>query len=473
MGGPIPKCRKMTTTTTPKRKKRKPYGFDPAFEQGLITASIIVREVYERVGSGLAIARLHAPEAKVCLQALKWSVQKHGSHPGGIEPILQRIEELCTEERKISPEDAAKTKAWLSYVDRDSLPDTESLIKTAGHNIKARMLEDVVEDISDGDNIETDELTDRIEAAGRVGQFNNNPGIDWNDSTFDEAFLDLPNVHRIPFGITQLDEYLEGGYGQGHFGLILAGTNAGKSFFLVNTAVAASLQGYDVAYATLEMNEHDTYTRAFSCLTGVPLTNIKISKEARKLCIKRRQDILKHVPMGNIRVKFFDAGTTSIDDITGWVESEDRRTKKNHQVVIIDYLDKVGPGRGSKKTDNSYVTYGNIFERFRLWCLKNQKYGLSASQSKNLMSGNKRKMIDNPEGIEKKNPQLTSEDISDSLNKSRVVDVIVGLTESFITVVKNRHGPCGGVVQEFTKPTSVGCIHPDYVSIGMRRAGLV
>jgi hypothetical protein len=41
-----------------------------------------------------------------------------------------------------------------------------------------------------------------------------------------------------------------------------------------------------------------------------------------------------------------------------------------------------------------------------------------------------------------------------------------------MSVVKNRHGPVGGIIGEFDKATAVGCVHPDYIEIGLKMAGL-
>jgi replicative DNA helicase len=74
---------------------------------------------------------------------------------------------------------------------------------------------------------------------------------------------------RIPFGITDVDEFLDGGVKRGKYIVIGARTNAGKSIMSMYPAWEASKLGYRVLCCTNEMTDTEMSIRFLSKISGV------------------------------------------------------------------------------------------------------------------------------------------------------------------------------------------------------------
>lgn len=153
----------------------------------------------------------------------------------------------------------------------------------------------------------------------------------------------------VPTGITPIDKALGGGMGQGTLTVLLAPTNAGKSFFLVNVLYHAIMANKKIAYIVHEDEEIPTVLRALSRLTGIPKNKMfsSVLNEREKEKIKIAKQLLKkHVVM-----KFMYGSETTIEEVRDWLFL--KKKEFNFDLAIDDYGQFI---RTRVKTDGERFT---------------------------------------------------------------------------------------------------------------------
>jgi len=140
-----------------------------------------------------------------------------------------------------------------------------------------------------------DEISKTINDALKLGS-DNNFGYDYL-ADFEERFKPK---HRNPVttGWDEMDDITSGGLGRNELGVVIAPTGAGKSMVLVHLGVQALREGKNVIHYTLELQDTVVANRYDSCLTGLPLTEIKSFKDEILEEVKKVQGslIIKEYP---------------------------------------------------------------------------------------------------------------------------------------------------------------------------------
>lgn len=138
--------------------------------------------------------------------------------------------------------------------------------------------------------------------------------------------------HRIaiPTPWPQFNELLQGGLGNGDFGLIFGNPGGGKSWSLVALGGHAVKLGYNVVHYTLELGEDYVGRRYDAFFTKIPVGEITAHKE-------RVTEVLEDLP-GKLIIKEFPTGKASMSTIESHLtKCTDLGTKPD--LVIIDYVD--------------------------------------------------------------------------------------------------------------------------------------
>jgi len=141
----------------------------------------------------------------------------------------------------------------------------------------------------------------------------------------------------------KINELLQGGLGQGDFGLIFGNPGGGKSWSLVALGGHAVRMGYNVLHYTLELGEDYVGRRYDSFFTKVPVNHISSHQD-------QVREIIPQIP-GKLVIKEFPMGKATIHT----VESHIRKCTDldiQPDLVIIDYVDLLSSRR--KNVDRKY-----------------------------------------------------------------------------------------------------------------------
>ena len=134
----------------------------------------------------------------------------------------------------------------------------------------------------------------------------------------------------IPTPWKEFNNILQGGLGNGDFGLIFGGPGAGKSWGLVALAGHAVKLGYNVVYYTLELGEDYVGRRFDAYFTQIPANEVMYHKDVI-------QETMDKLP-GNLIIKEFAPGKAGISSVESHItKCGDLGTKPD--LVVIDYVD--------------------------------------------------------------------------------------------------------------------------------------
>ena len=134
----------------------------------------------------------------------------------------------------------------------------------------------------------------------------------------------------IPTPWTEFNGLLQGGLGNGDFGLIFGGPGGGKSWSLVALAGHAVKMGYNVIYYTLELGEDYVGRRFDAYFTQIPANEIMYHKD-------KVEAVMNKLP-GNLIIKGFSPGKAGISTLESHIQKcEDLGAKPD--MIVIDYVD--------------------------------------------------------------------------------------------------------------------------------------
>lgn len=144
----------------------------------------------------------------------------------------------------------------------------------------------------------------------------------------------------VPTPWTEFNELLQGGLGNGDFGLMFGGPGAGKSWSLVAIAGHAVKMGFNVVYYTLELGEDYVGRRFDAYFTQIPANEITFHKD-------KVEAVMTKIP-GKLIIKGFSPGKASISSVESHIQKcTDLGTKPD--LVVIDYVDLLRSKRVSRE----------------------------------------------------------------------------------------------------------------------------
>ena len=154
----------------------------------------------------------------------------------------------------------------------------------------------------------------------------------------------------IPTPWTRINELLQGGLGNGDFGLIFGNPGGGKSWSLVAIGGYAVRMGYNVVHYTLELGEQYVGRRYDAFFSKIPVDKI----------LKNRERIEEIMPSleGELIIKEFPTGRATMSTIESHITKiTDMGIKPD--LVIIDYVDLLGT---KKKTADRKGEIDDIYQ---------------------------------------------------------------------------------------------------------------
>tara|TARA_B100000287_G_scaffold299732_1_gene282879 strand:- start:245 stop:1612 length:1368 start_codon:yes stop_codon:yes gene_type:complete len=134
----------------------------------------------------------------------------------------------------------------------------------------------------------------------------------------------------IPTPWGQINDLLQGGLGNGDFGLIFGNPGGGKSWSLVALGGFAVRLGYNVLHYTLELGEEYVGLRYDAFFSKIPVNNITSNRD-------KVEEIIPELP-GKLIIKEFPTGRTTVNRIESHIQkAQDSGVKPD--LIIIDYVD--------------------------------------------------------------------------------------------------------------------------------------
>ena len=185
-----------------------------------------------------------------------------------------------------------------------------------------------------------DSIKSMIENAMKAGQ-DKNMGHEYNKDV--ESRYREDNRMTVPTPWDTINDMLQGGLGNGDFGLIFGNPGGGKSWSLIALGGFAIKMGYNVLHYTLELGEDYVGRRYDAFFSTIPVNKILQSREK----VEETVGSLK----GELIIKEFPTGRATINTIEAHI-AKVKSLGIEPDLVIIDYVDLLSSKR--KSTDRKF-----------------------------------------------------------------------------------------------------------------------
>ena len=142
----------------------------------------------------------------------------------------------------------------------------------------------------------------------------------------------------VPTPWDKINNLLQGGLGNGDFGLIFGNPGGGKSWSLVALGGHAVRLGYNVLHYTLELGEEYVGKRYDAFFTKIPVNKVDSHRD-------KVEELIPQLP-GKLIIKEYPTGRASVSTIESHIAKSTSMGVKP-DLVIIDYVDLLS----SRKTN--------------------------------------------------------------------------------------------------------------------------
>lgn len=415
------------------RAKKEPYDFTEDFERALVALVCSRPRVYARIGEEVDPECVNAPAARLALRAARSIAQDTGRGPTSLLLVIQRLRRWMGD-GKITQADVEGVADLFDAAEDAQLPAEDALIAEVAPILKRRLereavLESIAELQKSGDPTRALRKLDR---AARVGQSSESRGTLFGPQAWQQIAA-VRHLARVPTGIQELDDALQGGPPRGSCNVWLAATGGGKSMGLIQNAATAALCALNTVYWSLELPEHVISARLAANLSG-ELVDDMLDPDSEGYA-RGSANIDARIAAGQLGRVFvckYTPKATTIFDLRDATHAWEQEMGVRADVVVVDYADKLAStGKGTKDKDGStYHSAGDIYEDFRIWMEQEGRWGWTASQA--------------GRSKDKGSRMLDVDDVADSMNKVRVADLVLSLNardeQLVLFVAKNRHG---------------------------------
>jgi replicative DNA helicase len=166
-------------------------------------------------------------------------------------------------------------------------------------------------------------------------------------------------VVATPWG--KFNELMQGGLGNGDFGLIFGNPGGGKSWTLVALGGYAVKMGYNVLHYTLELGEDYVGRRYDAFFTGKPVDTLFKNRD-------KVEEIVKELP-GQLIIKEYAPGQATVNTLRAHIQKcTDLDFKPD--LIIIDYVDLLSSKKRVQdrkgEIDDIYVSTKGLAKELQL-----------------------------------------------------------------------------------------------------------
>ena len=268
--------------------------------------------------------------------AHKWTIKeivkyydKYHTTPS-LEVLKVELQKIDNDVLKISIKDELK-QAYVSS-DEDLKYIQEEFTNFCRNQQLKKALMSSVDLLKAGD---FDGIRTLVDGALKAGQ-DKNVGHEYNKD-IEERYRENSRT-VIPTPWERINDLLQGGLGNGDFGLIFGNPGGGKSWSLVALGGYAVRLGYNVIHYTLELGEDYIGKRYDSFFTKIPVTKIDSFKS-------KVEEVIPQLP-GKLVIKEFPTGRATMSTIESHINKCTNMGVKP-DLVVIDYVDLLS---GKRKT---------------------------------------------------------------------------------------------------------------------------
>jgi len=403
------------------RKEESFSFFGKAFQENLCQILLEDRPFCDQMSEVLEFKFLELQYLQTFVQKIFEYRDKYGVHP--TYQIMTSI--LRTQ---IMDENEASQKQIRDYFSRIQTNSVEGIdyIKEVSLDFckKQKLKEALFETIKLLRTSSFDEISKVINDALQLGcdyDFGHDYLVD-----FEERFS-IRARDPVTTGWDEIDSITKGGLGKSELGVVIAPTGAGKSMVLAHLGSTAVKEGKTVVHYTLELADKVVGQRYDSCITGLPLSDLRKFKELV-------YDNISQIE-GKLIIKEYPTKSASTQTIKNHIERLKKRGMKP-DMIIVDYADLLKPIKAHKERR---MDLENIYEEIRAIAQENECPVWTASQT-------------NRSGLNA--DVITMEAISEAFNKCFVADFICTVSRTIedktsntgrMFVAKNRNGVDGWV----------------------------
>ena len=165
----------------------------------------------------------------------------------------------------------------------------------------------------------------------------------------------------VPTPWDKFNNLMQGGLGNGDFGLIFGNPGGGKSWTLVALGGFAVKLGYNVLHYTLELGEDYVGRRYDAFFTGKPVDTLFKSKDKIK-------EVVKELP-GQLIIKEYAPGQATVNTLRAHIQKcNDLEFKPD--LIIIDYVDLLSSKKRTQdrkgEIDDIYVSTKGLAKELQL-----------------------------------------------------------------------------------------------------------
>lgn len=195
-------------------------------------------------------------------------------------------------------------------------------------------------------------------------------GSDFDD---EEAHSQDLTRTKISTGFSTIDHILGGGYDVGTLNVMISETNNGKSLWMQNLAYRTADLGKNVLYITLEMSEKKILKRIGAMRLKIPINSYDtasldkdfMKKKISELRSKTGIDSAFSNGMGKIKVKFYAAGTSTLNNFHQLLDDYISKQNLKFDLIIVDYITLIAPIKGLNFESNLYQKGKHLAEGLR------------------------------------------------------------------------------------------------------------
>lgn len=215
---------------------------------------------------------------------------------------------------------------------------------------------------------------------------------------------------------------------------LVAAPGVGKTTFLINQGLAASIQGMNVLHIYLgDMNEVTAANRYMACLTGLPISTFLDEENYRKIVHNDPRLTTMHIGSRIHNIEF-SIGALSVDKLRAVVLKLQEKKNVHFDLIIIDYADNLAP-----EADSMYENGGQLYGKLKALATDNKSVVITASQPQRAYYN---KEVIPFEGIAESSKKLHIVDISLTIGKPmRSADIAT------VHLAKVREGVTGDLIR--------------------------
>lgn len=438
----------------PTPKSLGPYGFHPLTEAALATLCSSRPAFYARIGAALDPDSLVSVPARWSVKAVQEIVRETGNPPGSAVLVLQRLQRW-SESGKVLYEEVAEVNAMFDAAEDVGLPAEDGLLAEVVPVVQKRLQHlRTLDLISSHDPSGLDKVIAGLEEVTNLGRPVAAATIGSRVGSGTRATIQsIRNLERLSVGVMELDRAMNEGLWRGALGLAVGGTGAGKSVMLSHIAAESLLGGKTVLLATLELPQPMIHARIAANLLGQPIDALLNGGSDAALS---KLEAICSLSKGDLVVNDFAPHTTTVKDLRLWVDSYEKETGRKVDLLAVDYADKLASSLKDReeKSASQYAAQRDVYQNLRALAVDKNIWLWTASQARRQ--------------TEKKSKtyKLDSDDVSDSLHKSREADLIVTINvrddgkNLLFHVPKNRMGTSGESAGPIPHDFSLGRIGP-------------